>query len=346
MNMINRLLYKAVQAGASDLHLTVGLPPCIRVNGRLHTMNDEPIMAACHTLAIAEQVLTKEQKERFEDKGEMDLSYGIRELGRFRVNVYRQRNSVAIAIRVIPPQVIPLDQLGLPSVVRELCSKKDGLILVTGPAGSGKSTTLAAMIDEINHQRRDVVLTLEDPIEFLHTHGRCVINQREVGSDTRSFAEGLRSALRSDPDVILVGEMRDAETMAIAVQAAETGHLVLSTLHTRSSAQTIDRIVDAFPPHGQQQIRVQLASSIEAVISQRLLPRRDGQGRVLATEVMIGTPAVRNLIREGKTHQLEGIIETSARFGMHTMRSDLKNLLDRGVIAPEEIIELGERLDA
>lgn len=344
--MIHRLLERAVEMRASDLHLTVGMPPCVRIDGRLRVMPHEPTLSPAHTAGVAETILNPEQKEVFKERGEIDLSFGIPELGRFRINMYRQRSSVAIAVRVIPPEILSLEELGLPEVVKGLCTKKEGLILVTGPAGSGKSTTLAAMINEINQTRQGVVVTLEDPIEFLHTHGKCVINQREIGSDTRSFAEGLRSALRSDPDVILVGEMRDPETMVIAMQAAETGHLVLSTLHTRSSAQTIDRIVDAFPPHGQQQIRVQLAASLQAVISQRLLLRKDGQGRVLATEVMTGTPAVRNLIREGKTHQLEQMIETSSRYGMHTLRSSVKSLIDRQLIDPRELLQLGEMVDA
>jgi len=258
-------------------------------------------------------------------------------VGRFRCTAFRQRGSYGLAIRLISPQVLPLEELGLPPVVRDLCDRRDGLILVTGPTGSGKSTTLAAMIDVINHQRHGVIITLEDPIEYIHRHAKCIVNQREVGSDTTSYASALKAALRADPDVILVGEMRDLETISTALIAAETGHLVLSTLHTRGGAQTIDRIIDVFPPHQQQQVRVQLAGVLQAVISQQLLRTVDGKRMVPAVEVLIGTTAIRNLIREGKTHQIPAAIETSARFGMQTMESSLEQLVNQGLVDPEEL---------
>ena len=264
--------------------------------------------------------------------GEVDFSYGIHGIGRFRCSVYQQRGTTSAAIRVINTKVRSLDELGLPRIIGEIARKKDGLILVTGPTGSGKSTTLAAMIDLINRERQGVIITLEDPIEYLHHHGSCIIHQREVGSDTKSFASGLRAALRADPDVILVGEMRDLETIATAIRAAETGHLVLSTLHTRGAVATIDRIIDVFPPASQQQIRIQLAGVVEAVISQQLIRRADGKGMVPAVEVMLGTPAVKNMIRDSKTHQITAAIETGARYGMQSLGSSIDQLVKAGLI--------------
>jgi len=281
---------------------------------------------------MVEPLLTSAQKAELEERGQIDFSFGIRGVGRYRCNISKQRGSWALAMRVISSTIKPLEELGLPEILHDLAHLRDGLILVTGPTGSGKSTTLASMIDIINRERRGVIITLEDPIEFLHQHKNCVVNQREVGTDTTSFAEGLRAALRSDPDVILVGEMRDLETISIALTAAETGHLVLSTLHTRGAAKTIDRIIDVFPPESQHQIRVQLSTVLEAVISQQLLPRNFGQGMVPAVEVMIGTPAIRNMIREEKVHQIPSMIETGARFGMQSMKAAVDELVKKGLV--------------
>jgi len=281
---------------------------------------------------MVEPLLTSAQKAELEERGQIDFSFGIRGVGRYRCNISKQRGSWALAMRGISSTIKPLEELGLPEILHDLAHLRDGLILVTGPTGSGKSTTLASMIDIINRERRGVIITLEDPIEFLHQHKNCVVNQREVGTDTTSFAEGLRAALRSDPDVILVGEMRDLETISIALTAAETGHLVLSTLHTRGAAKTIDRIIDVFPPESQHQIRVQLSTVLEAVISQQLLPRNFGQGMVPAVEVMIGTPAIRNMIREEKVHQIPSMIETGARFGMQSMKAAVDELVKKGLV--------------
>jgi twitching motility protein PilT len=267
------------------------------------------------------------------ERGEFDFSYSSPGRGRYRVNAYRQRGSLGMALRIIPHEIPSMQQLGLPPVLSDLARLPRGLILVTGPTGSGKSTTLATMIDQINKERKVHILTLEDPIEYLHSHKRSIVNQREIGSDSRSFTSALRGALREDPDVILVGEMRDLDTISIAITAAETGHLVLSTLHTLGSAKTIDRIIDVFPPHQQQQVRVQLSSVIQAVVSQQLLPKADGKGRVAAHEIMISTPAIRNLIREDKVHQIDTAIQTGGKFRMHTMDSSLVNLYNRGLIS-------------
>jgi twitching motility protein PilT len=277
-------------------------------------------------------IVTENQLEVLEAEGEIDFSYGLKGIGRFRCNLSRQRGSLTLAMRVISPEIKPLEELGLPEILHDLAHLKDGLVLVTGPTGSGKSTTLASMIDIINRERKGVIITLEDPIEFLHQHKGCVVNQREVGIDTKSFANGLRSALRSDPDVILVGEMRDLETISIALTAAETGHLVLSTLHTKGAAKTIDRIIDVFPPESQQQIRVQLSTVLEAVVSQQLFPAKDGRGMVPAVEVMLGTAAIRNMIREEKTHQIPSMIETGTRFGMRSMQASMEELIRNDLI--------------
>lgn len=331
------LLRQAVSRRASDLHLTVGVPPLVRVDGSLdtldyHTLSPEDTVQAL--LALSD----KEQQVRFQEQGELDFSYALAGFSRFRVNAFRQRGSVALVLRSIPEQVPSLEELGLPDVLRELADKPRGLVLVTGPTGSGKSTTLAAMINHINHCRACHIITLEDPIEYLHKHCRSIVNQREVGADTTSFATGLRAALREDPDVILVGEMRDAETIATAITAAETGHLVLSTLHTGDAAQTVDRIIDVFPPHQQQQIRLQLALTLQGVAAQQLLPRCDRPGRVAAVEVLVATPAVRNLVREGKTHQLPAVIQTSVKTGMQTMDAALRNLWRGGIVAYDEAL--------
>ena len=279
---------------------------------------------------IVHPILTEQQVAELDREGEIDFSYGLQGIGRFRCNLSRQRGSLTLAMRVISSSIQSLEELGLPEVLHDLAHLRDGLVLVTGPTGSGKSTTLASMIDIINRERQGVIITLEDPIEFLHQHKGCVVNQREVGIDTKSFANGLRSALRSDPDVILVGEMRDLETISIALTAAETGHLVLSTLHTRGAAKTIDRIIDVFPPESQHQIRVQLSSVLEAVVSQQLFPAKDGKGMVPAVEVMLGTAAIANMIREEKTHQIPSMIETGARFGMQSMTNSFEELIRKG----------------
>jgi twitching motility protein PilT len=317
---------------ATDLHITVGLPPMVRINGALGRMSDLAALTPADTTALAEKLLTPKQLEAFEHSGSIDFSRSLPGTSRLRVNVYRQRSSVAMAIRLIPMGVPSLADLGVPAVVMEMARKPHGLILVTGPTGSGKSSTQAGIIGQLNRERALHIITLEDPIEYLHQHGACMINQREIGDDTQSFASGLRSALREDPDVILVGEMRDLETTQIAISAAETGHLVLATLHTPSASQTVDRIIDIFPPHQQAQVRVQLAASIQGVIAQRLLPRSDGTGRVAAFEILIATSAVRNLIREGKTYQLPSTIQTGGRVGMVTMEGSLKSLFRQGII--------------
>lgn len=332
---IDELLTAAVNAGASDLHLTVGTAPTIRINGELNALGEGKLRPN-DTRVLAEQVMRPGLKDILEREGQVDFSYGIPELGRFRVNVYKQRDAYALACRIIPARVKTLEELGLPSVLGELVHKPNGLIVVTGPTGSGKSTTLAAMVDSINTKERRHIVTIEDPIEYLHSHKRSIVNQREVGSDTRSFAAALRAALRQDPDVILVGEMRDLETMATSLTAAETGHLVLATLHTNDAAQTVNRIIDVFPSHQQQQIRVQLADVLQGIIAQQLVPTKDGRGRVAALEIMVVTPAIRNLIREGKTHQIRSAIQTGAKFNMQTMDKALYDLYRKGLISLEE----------
>ncbi|BCV21814.1 type IV pilus twitching motility protein PilT [Moorella sp. Hama-1] len=329
---IKTILVAAAAAGASDVHLAVGLPPVFRINGELQVQHQwEPLDAGMAAGLVRPMV--SERWEVFQEQGEIDLAYSLPGVSRFRVNVFHQRGSTGAAIRLIPRAIPGLETLGLPPVVGELAERRHGLVLVTGPTGSGKSTTLAAMVDKINRERRCHIITLEDPIEYLHQHRLSIVNQREVGSDTHSFARALRAALRQDPDVILVGEMRDLETIATAITAAETGHLVLATLHTSSAIQSIDRIVDVFPPHQQGQIRIQLADTLEGVITQQLLPRADRAGRVAAVEILIATPAVRNLIREGKTHQIISSMQTGARYGMQTMDAALRQLTVEGVIA-------------
>lgn len=335
---LHQLMEIAVDQGASDLHLTPGARPFLRIYGSITPLEGFPFLRSPQIEDLVRQIMSSNHWQLLAEKGEVDFSYGAAGLGRFRCSVFRQRGSLSLAMRVVGTEIKPLEELGLPEVLRDLCSKRDGLILVTGPTGSGKSTTLASMIDVINQERRGVIVTLEDPVEFLHSHKNCIVNQREIGTDTLSFANGLRAALRADPDVILVGEMRDLETIATAITAAETGHLVLSTLHTRGASKTIDRIIDAFPPANQQQIRIQLASVLEAVISQQLVPRINGMGLLPAVEVMLGTPAIRNMIREGKTHQIPSMIETGSRFGMQTLESALADLVQQGLIDPTEAV--------
>lgn len=337
MTKFDELLKKVIEIGASDLHITVGIPPTARVNGTLVQLTDEKL-STDQTEEYVKFVLTKEQYERYQELGELDFSYALQGIGRFRVNAFKQRGSDAMALRTVAAQVPTLDKLDMPNVLKELTNKTRGLILVTGPTGSGKSTTLAAMINEINQNRSCHIITLEDPIEYLHKHKKSIVNQREVGHDTKSYANALRAALREDPDVILVGEMRDLETISIAITAAETGHLVLSTLHTIGASKTVDRIVDVFPPHQQQQIKVQLSAVLEGVISQQLIKRADGNGRVCAMEIMTATPAIRNLIREGKTHQIDSAVQTGAKFGMKTMDMSLVELYKKGLITYEDAL--------
>lgn len=331
---INDILRQVVEKQASDLHISVGLPPIVRVDGRLQPL-DMPPLKPTDTRELIYSFLTQEQRQKLETEWELDLSYSVYGVARFRVNVYFQRGTLSAAFRLIPVKIKTLEELGLPKVLHTFATKPRGLVLVTGPTGSGKSTTLAAIIDEINRTRDDHIVTIEDPIEFLHNHKRCLVNQREVGSDTKAFATALRSVLRQDPDVILIGEMRDLETIQIALTAAETGHLVLATLHTQDCPQTIDRMIDVFPPHQQEQIRVQIAATLEGVVTQQLIPKAGGVGRVVACEVLIATPAVRNLIREGKTHQLYTVMQTGGQYGMQTMNAALADLVRRGQITKD-----------
>jgi twitching motility protein PilT len=334
---MEELLREAVERNASDLHITVGVPPVYRIHGRL-VRAERTILFPDDTEQLYREITDADQQKRFEAKGELDFSFIIRGLSRFRVNVFRQRGSIAIVCRMIADRVPTLDELDFPDIIKQLARKPRGLVLVTGPTGSGKSTTLAAMVNQINIEEDAHIITVEDPIEFLHRHNRSIVNQREIHADSQSFAVALRAALREDPDVILVGEMRDIETIATAITAAETGHLVLATLHTNDSAQTIDRIIDAFPPHQQQQIRIQLSLNLQGIISQQLIPRVDGEGRVVALEILTATPAVRNLIREGKTHQIASVLQTNAKHCMRSMDFSLKDLYMRGIISYEEAL--------
>ncbi len=333
MISLNELLDLTIKQGASDLHLTVGILPTIRINGKLEGLGSEKLTPK-DTDAYAKQLLGELYAE-YVEKGEIDTAYSVAGLGRFRVNVFKQRDSSAIAIRVITLKVPTLDDLVHPAIIKELINKQRGLVLVTGPTGSGKSTTLAAMINEINATRQTHIITLEDPIEYLHKHNKSIINQREIGRDSKSYQSALKAILREDPDVILVGEMRDLETIAIAITAAETGHLVFSTLHTIGAAKTIDRIVDVFPPYQQQQIKIQLAAVLQGIISQQLVPKADNSGRTSALEIMISTTAIQNMIREGKTHQIESSVQTGSKYGMKTMDMSLVELYKKGIITSD-----------
>lgn len=333
---LDQILRAAVEFRASDIHITVGVPPIMRIHGKLKRYGKE-VLTAEVTQEMANVVLNGRLGEILREKGEVDLSYTVPGAARFRVNVYQQRSTIAIAFRVVPTKVPALEELNMPPVLKKMTEKPQGLILVTGPTGSGKTTTLAAMIDYMNKTMSKHVITLEDPIEYLHGHGKCIIDQREVGTDTQNFANGLRAALRQDPDVILVGEMRDLETISTAITAAETGHLVYGTLHTSSAATTIDRIIDLFPPYQQSQIRTQLASVLVSVISQRLFPTADGNGRVAATEIMLNNAAVANLIRNAKIEQIMNVIQTSRAQGMHTLQSSIQSLLQRGLVTMETV---------
>lgn len=342
---LEELLRMAVQSGASDLHITAGLPPIVRVAGDLRPVAGLAQLTPRDTEALVMSFMGDEHRAVFKQQGQVDFSHGVPGVGRFRINAYRQRGTCGAAIRVIPHDVPSIRELGLPPVVETLARKTRGFVVVTGPTGSGKSTTLAAMVDLINSERSCHVITIEDPIEYLHRHKKAMVNQREIGQDSMSFALALRAALREDPDVILVGEMRDLETMSTAITAAETGHLVLATLHTGDAVQTIDRIIDVYPPYQQQQVRIQLAATLIGVVAQQLVPRKDKPGRVPAVEVMVGTPAVRNLIREGKTHQLRSVIQTGARFGMQTQDQSLRQWVEQGVVSLEDALAVATDQD-
>jgi twitching motility protein PilT len=342
MSSLRVLLEEVLERKASDLHLSAGHPPQLRVDGELVPSRTAEPLSADMTLQLAYSVLTEDQRKRFERDKELDLSFGIRGISRFRANVYMQRGSVSMAIRRIPFEILSFEELGLPPVVRELASKPKGLILVTGPTGSGKSTTLASFIDKINEDRRSHIITIEDPIEYVHRNKSCTIDQREVGADTGSFQAALKYVLRQDPDVILIGEMRDLETIQAALTIAETGHLALATLHTNSAAESINRIVDVFPSNLKNEVQAQLAFVLEAVICQQLVPRSYGPGRVLVAEVLVCTPAVRAVIREGKIHQIYGMMQASAKFGMQTMNQSLLQAIRRRLLSREAALELSQ----
>jgi twitching motility protein PilT len=326
------LLMEVVSRRASDLHLSAGARPTVRVRGRLSQLEEYPELSPSDTREIVYSILNGDQRQRLETDWQLDFAYSVPGHARFRVNAYYQRGAIGAAFRLIPFGLTSIDELGLPTAAHEFTRRPRGFVLVTGPTGSGKSTSLAAMIDEINQTREEHIMTIEDPIEFLHAHKKCLVNQRELGSDAHSFADALKASLREDPDVILVGEMRDLETISTALTAAETGHLVFATLHTQDTSQTIDRIIDVFPAHQQGQVRVQLSVALQGIMTQQLLPTADGSGRVVATEVLVPNPAVRNLIREGKTHQIYSVLQTSSAHGMQTMDTSLASLVRAGKI--------------
>ncbi|MEJ2110829.1 MAG: type IV pilus twitching motility protein PilT [Acidobacteriota bacterium] len=345
MSSLPEMLKKTIQAGASDLHITTGTPAQFRVDGHLRTI-DDTILNAADTKRLAYSVMTDSQKHFFEEKWEIDFSFGIKDLCRFRANVFNQRGNVAAVFRMIPFEIKGFETLNLPPVVEKLCEKPRGLILVTGPTGSGKSTTLAAMIDKINTERHEHILTIEDPIEFIHSHKNCIVNQREVSADTHSFAEALRVSLREDPDVVLIGEMRDLETVESALRIAETGHLTLATLHTNSAATTINRIIDVFPSSQQSQIRAQLSMVLEGILCQSLIPKSNGSGRAMAMEILIPTAAVRNLIREDKIHQIYSQMQTGQdKYGMQTFNQSLSHLALTNQISKEDAINKSSNAD-
>src|SRR5216117_4293347 len=336
---LRALLEEMVSRNASDLHIVAGERPKLRVDGDITNSSSDFELTPKDTLQLAYSVLTEQQKKRFELEDELDFSFGIQNLARFRGNVFKQRGCVSMVVRQIPFAIKTFDQLGLPGSIAKMAEKPRGLVLVTGPTGSGKSTTLAAMIDKINRERHEHIITVEDPIEFVHEHKSCLVNQREVFSDTQSFAQSLKHVLRQDPDIALIGEMRDLETIEAALVVAETGHLVFSTLHTNSAVQTINRIIDVFPPHQQSQVRAQLSLVLQAVVSQQLIARRDGRGRLLAAEVMIPNAAIRNLIREEKVHQIYSQMQVGqSKFGMQTMSQALIVLVQRNLITPDEAV--------
>jgi len=356
MASIYDLLKIMIEKGASDLHISTATPPRLRVDGKLVPL-DHPPLTPVDTKSLCYSILTDAQKHKFEEHNELDLSFGVKGLSRFRGNIFMQRGAVAGAFRTIPFEIRTFHDLGLPEVVNDLVKKPRGLILCTGPTGSGKSTTLAAMIDRINAERQEHIITVEDPIEYLHGHKKCLVNQREVNADTSSFKAALKYVLRQDPDVVLIGEMRDLETIEAALTVSETGHLTLATLHTNSAVQTINRIIDVFPPHQQEQIRVQLSFVLEGVLSQQLIAKKSGKGRVLAVELLVPNPAIRNLIREDKIHQIYSMMQTGhAKFGMQTMNQSVMELYTKGHISyedaigrspvPDEIITMLQRASA
>ncbi|GEA82903.1 type IV pilus twitching motility protein PilT [Cellulomonas gelida] len=336
---IDNVLTQMVELNASDVHFTTGAPPMVRISGALKPLEGFPAMMPEPLRRTLYSILTQKQRETFETNLELDFSHAVRGLARFRVNLYQQRESIGAAFRVIPYEIKPLEELGVPAVVANFAGLPRGLVLVTGPTGSGKSTTLASIVDLANRTREDHIMTVEDPIEFLHRHKKSLVNQREVGADTLSFANALKHVLRQDPDIILVGEMRDLETISVALTAAETGHLVFATLHTQDAAQTIDRVIDVFPAHQQDQVRTQLAGALQGVVCQTLCKRADSPGRAVATEVLVATPAIRNLIREGKTHQIYSSMQAGAKQGMHTMDQHLAELVKQGKITYEVGLE-------
>jgi twitching motility protein PilT len=348
------LLKTMIEKGASDLHITTGSPPRLRIDGKIVPL-DNPALTPVETKALCYSILTDSQKHKFEEHNELDLSFGVKGLSRFRGNIFMQRGAVAGAFRTIPFEIRTFVDLGLPEIVNDLVKKPSGLILVTGATGSGKSTTLAAMVDRINSERYNHIITIEDPIEYLHVHKKCLINQREVNADTVSFKAALRYVLRQDPDVVLIGEMRDLETIEAALTVAETGHLTLATLHTNSAVQTINRVIDVFPPHQQEQIRVQLSFVLEGILAQQLIPKKSGKGRALAVELLVPNPAIRNLIREDKIHQIYSMMQTGqTKFGMQTMNQSLVELYTKGHLSyedaigrsmvPEELITMLQRI--
>jgi twitching motility protein PilT len=342
---IDGLLERMVASGASDLHVTAGSAPAIRVHGSLERLEEVGPLSSHDTQQLLYRIMNTEQQKRFEVNRQLDLAYSLPGVARFRVNIYFQRGSLGGAFRLIPSELKTLEELGMPAALHELATRPRGLVLVTGPTGSGKSTTLAAMIDEINGSRADHIMTIEDPIEFLHRHKRCVVNQREIGPDATSFADGLRAALRQDPDVILLGEMRDLETISTALTAAETGHLVFATLHTQDAPSTVDRLIDVFPAAQQEQIRVQIASTLQGVVTQTLLPRADGSGRVPAVEILLPDDAVRNLIRQAKVEQIYSVMQTGGKRGMQTLEQSLSDLVQRGVLSEEVALARSSRPD-
>jgi twitching motility protein PilT len=344
---VNDLLKAAVEKGASDLHLKVGSYPMARIHGDLYAVNDEKQLDHEDLVEMAASIMSTAQRQKFKDSQELDLAYSVAGLGRFRCNVFQQRGTIGIVLRVIPVKVMNLDELGLPAVMKKIANEERGLVLVTGTTGSGKSTSLAAMIDHINATRTAHIITIEDPIEYLHRDNQCIINQREIGVDTRSFAYALRSALRQDPDVILVGEMRDMETIETAMHAAETGHLVFSTLHTLDATETINRIISVFPPHQQKQIRLQLASVLNAAIAQRLIPRKDGTGRSPGVEVLVATPFIKDcIVDKDKTHLIAGAIaQGTSQYGMQTFDQSIFSLFQQGLISYEEALRWASHVD-
>jgi twitching motility protein PilT len=337
---LRALLDEMIKRGASDLHLTVGERPKLRVDGQLTDAAVETVLKPKDTMSLAYSVLTEQQKKRFEQEDELDFSFSIENVSRFRANLYKQRGSIGCAIRMIPFEIKSFAELGVPPIISKLADKPRGLVLLTGPTGSGKSTTLASMVDKINTERASHIMTIEDPIEFVHFHKKCVVNQREVGSDTRSFPTALKYVLRQDPDVILIGEMRDLETIQAALTIAETGHLAFATLHTNSAAESINRVVDVFPAHQQEQVRAQLAFVLEGVVTQTLLPRASGRGRVVACEVLVATPAIRALIREEKVHQIYSAMQAGKKYGMQTLNDSLYQLYVQRQVTLEECLRV------